>query len=77
MDASDIIILMALIVLLFLGAFVIFKEQIIELFKKVNCCHEWKKYKVTETFDDRHKLPIEITHTLICKKCGKIIQRKV
>lgn len=77
MSALDIIILTALIVLLLLGTFIIFKEQIIELFKKVNCCHEWEKYYVTRTFGDSGDLPFEITHTLICKKCGKIIKRKV
>ena len=44
-----------------------------DFFKKLCCCHQWKHYKQVRTFeDDNDKLPIKITETFICTKCGKI-----
>jgi hypothetical protein len=77
MGATDWIILIAIIGLIFLGILVLFKEQIIELLKKKCCHHEWEKYHIHQTYaDESDKLPMYVTHTLICKKCGKIKQFK-
>jgi len=77
MDATDWIILIAIIGLILLGVLVIFKEQIIELLKKKYCRHEWEKYNVQRTYaEESDKIPMYVTHTLICKKCGKIKQFK-
>lgn len=77
MDVVDWIVLIAIIGLIFLGVLVLFKEQIIELLKKKYCRHEWEKYQVQQTYaDESDKLPMYVTHTLICKKCGKIKQFK-
>lgn len=77
MGATDWIILIAIIGLIFLGVSVLFKEQIIELLKKKCCRHEWEQYNVQRVFENESdSMPYKITHTLICKKCGKIKQFK-
>lgn len=77
MDATDWIVLTAIIGLIFLGVLVLFKEQIIELLKKKYCRHEWGKYQIQKTYaNSSDKMPMYVTHTLICKKCGKIKQFK-
>lgn len=77
MEATDWIVLTAIIGLIFLGILVLFKEQIVELLKKKCCRHEWEKYNVQKTYANASdKLPMFVTHTLICKKCGEIKQLK-
>lgn len=49
-----------------------------KLIAKWACMHEWDVYNRKETFlinkDGQQigDMPIEHTHTLICKECGKI-----
>ena len=77
MSATDWIILTAIFGLIFLGVLVLFKEQIIELLKKKCCHHEWEKYHAHQTYAKASdELPMYVTHTLICKKCGEIKQFK-
>ena len=78
MEATDWIVLTSIIGLIFLGVLVLFKEQIVELLKRKCCRHEWEKYHVQETYaNETDKMPMYVTHTLICKKCGEIKQLKV
>lgn len=78
MEATDWIVLTSIIGLVFLGVFVLFKEQIVELLKKKCCRHEWEKYNVQQTYaNETDKMPYKVTHTLICKKCGEIKQFNV
>ncbi len=52
------------------------KKEIEKLLEKWACGHQWKFYAEMDLFvkgDNRAiPIPIQIRHTLICKKCGKI-----
>lgn len=77
MEATDWIILTAIIGLVFLGVLVLFRGQIIRLLEKKYCHHEWEQYNVQRVFEnDSDSRPYKVIHTLICTKCGEIKQFK-
>jgi len=44
-----------------------------KLIEKILCMHKWNTYNESKTFEySGAELPIYVTHTLICEKCGKI-----
>lgn len=53
-------------------------KALVKLVEKWACCHEWKTYHKTYTYEnDYDKRPWKVEHTLICQKCGKIKKIKV
>lgn len=49
-----------------------------ELLSKWSCRHEWQEINKTQVYDgNKFDLPVEISITYICKKCGKFKKIKL
>ena len=48
---------------------------ILQWLEKLACKHQWESFHLTKTYENSDsKRPCKVVQTLVCKKCGKIIQ---
>lgn len=48
------------------------RQAIINLINKWACMHKYKLHKEMSIHAKGYERPVEMRHTLICEKCGKI-----
>lgn len=48
------------------------RTALINLINKWACAHSWDTYATANRWEKGIEMPVEVRHTIVCVKCGKI-----